>query len=147
MQAKESTDWDLVDAFLEVWRGEQKIEALCRPLPRERSVTIGRFCLAHPERVDLDLSGSFPSESEELLCSRLQAEIFWRKGRLWVQDRGRHPIYAKREQHLLRSLAEPHPWVEEEVLLLPGGLSLRLILEEKSKKVEKEARKKEQRRS
>ncbi|MCK6510122.1 hypothetical protein L6R29_09165 [Myxococcota bacterium] len=144
---KEDIDWELVDAFLEVWRGDEKIQSLSRPLPRERSMTVGRFSLDLPERIDLDLAGHFPNESDERLCSRLQAEIFWRKGRLWVQDRGRHPIYAKRDPHLLRCLSEPHPWAEEEVLLLPGGLSLRLVLEEKSNLPVNDPRKKEHRRS
>lgn len=144
---KENVDWERVDAFLEVWRGDEKIQPLSRPLPRERSVTVGRFSLDLPERIDLDLTGHFSSESEERLCSRLQAEIFWQKGRLWVQDRGRHPIYAKRDPHFLRSLSEPHPWAEEEVLLFPGGLSLRLVLEEKSNLPVSDPRKKEHRRS
>ena len=99
-------------------------------LPKHRVITVGRFSSSLTTRLDLDLSGAFGSPEEEQRLSRLQAEIFWQDDRLLIRNVGKHPLLlGKGSLSPMTSLetGQTVPWSPEEIVILPGDLSLHLI--------------------
>ena len=97
-------------------------------LERHRSLRIGRFSSRHERPLDLDLSAFFSSKEEEALCSREQAEFFWKDQRICIHNLGRHPLYCQREGDSLHPLyqGDTRPLSPQHIILFPGGLRFAL---------------------
>jgi hypothetical protein len=114
---------------VEVVRNGLMLDNLRTKLELHRVIVVGRYSSQQSRLLDIDLSNMFASRDEERLCSRQQAEIFWRVGRLYIRNIGKNALRVRGRDGLILEITEEHIWRHREEILIPGGLVLTLVKE------------------
>ncbi|NWH03883.1 hypothetical protein [Desulfobacter latus] len=117
------------DYYIQVLRRDQPIPELKTAVPVNKTIRIGKRSATYgvPE---LDLKGRFETPDMEKMCSRSQADVFWKNGAITVVKTGYHDIKRLQTNGDLETMPSPHYWQPDEVIALPGRLRLKLKREE-----------------
>jgi hypothetical protein len=108
--------------FVAVYRDNIPIPQLRRQIEPHRSLAVGKFSRSKNILPDLDLKPHFVSREMARRCSREQAKIFWKDGRILLKNTGKADIEIPGRMDL--ESEGIHFWEVGEALSLPGGLSV-----------------------
>jgi len=110
--------------FVTVYRDDVPIRQLRKPVEPHRSLSVGKFSGSKNIDPDLDLKPHFKSRELAKRCSREQARIYWREGRIVVKNLGKGDLALPGGDEL--ESGGVHVWREGEPIRLPGGLTMML---------------------
>ncbi len=110
--------------FVSVYRNRVPVPQLKTEVEIHKSLLVGKFSRSKNIRPDLDLKPHFPSDEMALRCSRQQAKIYWKRGRIVLKNLGKLSVGLPGEVPL--KTMENHFWQPGEEIELPGGLTLLL---------------------